>query len=400
MTTDAIGTAIAAQQQTMVARRRDLHQHPELAFQEHRTAGIIAAELQRLGLEVRAGLGQTGVVGLLRGGQATAESRTIMIRADIDALPVEEANDVPYRSQEPGKMHACGHDGHVAIGLGVAAVLTGMRDELPGSVAFAFQPAEERASGAAAMISDGALESRPQAVIGLHLFSPFEVGTVGVKPGPIFASADEFILTVRGRGGHGAMPELSVDPIVIAAQIVSALQTLVSREVAPLHAAVVTIGSIHGGTAFNIIADEVVMHGTLRTYDADDRHLLLRRIAEVAQHVAHSLRGSCLFATDIGIPPCISDARAAALVRQAAVTTVGADHIVADCMQTVADDMAYFLDAMPGCYFLVGVGNAERGITAPHHSARFDMDERALEVGAEVLTRSALHFLAHGFNQG
>ncbi|HKD75927.1 MAG TPA: amidohydrolase, partial [Ktedonobacterales bacterium] len=340
---------------------------------------------------------KTGVVGLLRGGKATESARTIMVRADIDALPVQEANDVEYRSQEPGKMHACGHDGHVAIALTVAAVLAERRDDLTGNVVFAFQPAEERAAGAMDMINDGALDNpKPDAVIGLHLWSPFPAGTVGIKPGPIFASADGIVLRVRGRGGHGAVPQTSIDPIVAAAQIVTALQTLVSREIAPSHSAVVTIGSIHGGTTFNVIADVVEMLGTVRTYDPADRDLIMQRIPALTSGIAEGMRATCEYSCDIAIPACVNDPAIAELVRRAAVATVGEDHIIADCMQTVGDDMAYFLEAMPGCYFLVGVGNAERGITAPHHSARFDIDEAGLAIGVEVLARSALAFLDQG----
>jgi amidohydrolase len=399
----AIHEAVAARQDEMIATRRDLHQHPELAFEETRTAGIIADRLRALGLEVRAGVGRTGVLGVLRrvpaqwrdGDQAGEGARTLMIRADIDALPVQEANAADYRSREPGKMHACGHDGHVAIALAVASVLAEQRADLPGTIVFAFQPAEERASGAEAMIRDGALrDPQVDAVIGLHLWNQLPVGMVGVRAGPIFASADEIILTVRGRGGHGAVPELNIDPIVAAAQIVTALQTLVSREISPFHPAVVTIGAIHGGTAFNVIADEVVLQGTVRTHDEADREHLLRRIPELAAHVAEGLRATCETRNDIGIPPCVSDAAMAEWVRRAAVATVGTDHVTADCVQTVGDDMAFFLNAVPGCYFLVGAGNTARGITAPHHSAHFDIDEACLPIGAEVLIRAALDYLA------
>ncbi len=400
MTYNWLSAAIRAHEDEMIAMRRDLHRHPELAFEEERTARVIADRLSELGLEVHAGVGKTGVAGLLRGGgsaasgKAAESARTIMVRADIDALPVQEANDVDYCSQEVGKMHACGHDGHVAIALTVAAVLAGRRDDFAGHVVFAFQPAEERAAGAVEMIRDGMLENTlPDAVIGLHLWSPFPAGTVGIKPGPIFAGADGFVLRVRGRGGHGAVPQTSVDPIVAAAQIVTALQTLVSREIAPSHSAVVTIGSIHGGSAFNVIADEVEMLGTIRTYDPADRDLIVQRIPALTSGIAASLRATCDYSRDIAIPPCINDPAIAELVRQAAAATVGEDHIIADCMQTVGDDMAYFLEAIPGCYFLVGVGNAERGITAPHHSARFDIDEAGLAIGVEVLARSALAYL-------
>jgi amidohydrolase len=204
------------------------------------------------------------------------------------------------------------------------------------------------------------------------------------------------VLQVCGHGGHGAMPELSVDPVVVAAQIVTALQTLVSREISPFHSAVVTIGEIHGGTAFNVIADTVQMRGTVRTHDEHDRLHLLRRIGEIASQVATGMRATCEMTNDIGIPPCVSDPAMAALVRRAAVATVGEDHVTSDCVQMVGDDMAYFLNAVPGCYFLVGVGNAERGITASHHNAHFDLDETALPVGVEVLARAALDFLANG----
>ncbi len=394
MTIAGIHDAVNAQAADLIAIRRDLHQHPELAFEEHRTANLIAEELRRLGLDVRTGLGRTGVVGVLHGGAATATSRTVMVRADIDALPILEDNDQPYRSQAAGKMHACGHDGHIAIGLGVARALVALRADLPGTVVFAFQPAEERASGAEEMLRDGAMrDPQPDAVIGLHLWSPFEVGTVGIKPGPIFASADEFTLTVRGKGGHGAVPQTSVDPIVVAAQVVTALQTLISREISPFHPAVVTVGSIHGGTAFNVIADTVEMLGTVRTYDPADREHILRRIGELAQNVAQSMRATCEFATAIGIPPCVSDPGIASIVYEAAADIIGEDHIIADCMQTVGDDMAYFLNTVPGCYFLVGAGNRAKGITAPHHSARFDIDEGCLTLGAEILASAAWQIL-------
>jgi amidohydrolase len=392
---DTLHDAVMAQNATMIATRRDLHQHPELSFEETRTAQIIADRLRGLDVEVREHIGNTGVVGVLHGGAAGTNARTLMIRADIDALPIQEANETDFRSQEPGKMHACGHDGHVAIGLGVAAVLAGMRDSLPGNVVFAFQPAEERASGAEAMIREGALsDPSVDGVIGLHLWNQLPVGTVGVRPGPIFASADEIILTVRGRGGHGAMPELNVDPIVAAAQIVTALQTLVSREISPFHPAVVTIGEIHGGTAFNVIADEVRLRGTVRTHDEADRTHLLRRIGELASEVAQGMRASCTLSGDVAIPVCFSDANMAALVHHAAATTVGEDHVTADCIQTVGDDMALFLNAVPGCYFLVGAGDMTDGIPAPHHSAHFAIHEGSLPIGAEVLARAALDYLA------
>ncbi len=394
MPDDLLDAAIAARRDDLIALRRDLHQYPELAFEEHRTAGIVAERLSALGLEVRANLGRTGVVGILRGEASTERPRTVLIRADMDALPIDEETETPFKSRNPGVMHACGHDGHVAILLTVASVLSERRREIPGNVVFLFQPAEERASGAQAMIGDGALDDpRPDVAIGLHLWSQFRAGTVGVKPGPIFASADEIVLRVRGVGGHGAMPHTSVDPITAAAQIVTALQTLVSREIAPAHTAVVTIGSIHGGSAFNVITDTVELKGTVRTYDTADRDHLIRRIAEIGQAIAAGMRARCDFENPISIPPCVCDPAVAEVVREAAIATVGEGNVTADCVQTVGDDMAYFLNAMPGCYFLVGIGNPDAGITAPHHSARFHMDEDGLAIGVAVLARAALRLL-------
>jgi amidohydrolase len=393
--TPDLKAAIAAHHDDLIALRRDLHRHPELAFAETRTASVIAQRLQALGLTVREGVAQTGVIGVLRGGKASKKTRTIMIRADIDALPIQEADEREYRSEEPGVMHACGHDGHIAIALTVAAVLAERRADLPGTVVFLFQPAEERASGALVMLEEGALEHpHVDAVIGLHLWNQLPVGTVGVRSGAIFASADEIQLIVHGRGGHGAIPQANIDPVVAAAQIITALQTLVSREISPFHPAVVTIGAINGGTAFNVIADTVELRGTIRAHDEADRAHLLRRIPELATDIAQGLRATCEFVRGAGTPACISDPAMAALVRRAAVATVGEERIIEDCVQTVGDDMAYFLDAVPGCYFLVGVGNVERGITAPHHSVHFDLDEAGLPVGVEVLARAALAYLA------
>jgi amidohydrolase len=293
-------------------------------------------------------------------------------------------------------MHACGHDGHIAIGLTLAELLAARRHRLRGAVKFAFQPAEEVVGGARRMIADGVME-QPQvdAVIGLHLWTPVPVGTVSVAAGPVFASADGITLRVRGSGGHGAMPHLAVDPIVAASQIVVTLQTLVSREISPFHPAVVSFGSVHGGTAFNIIADEVELRGTLRAYEASDREYLRRRIGEIAQGVAAAMRVEAVVEIQEGCGACVNDPAMAALVRAAAEATVGAERVPGgDQRQAASDDMAFFLEAAPGCYFFVGAGNAARGITAPHHSPRFDIDERALSIGLETLARAVEAYLA------
>jgi amidohydrolase len=382
----------------LIELRRHFHMHPELSFEEHETAVAIAAQLREAGLEVQEGVGGTGVVGLLRGtaeGAGDEQGRTLLVRADSDALPVTEANDVEYRSQAPGKMHACGHDGHIAIGLVVAELLAARRERLHGAVKFAFQPAEERMGGAQPMIEAGVMrDPAVTAVIGLHLWSPTPVGDVVVQAGPFFASADEIHLTVRGRGGHGAMPHLNIDPVVAAAEIIVAIQTLVSREISPLHPAVVTFGSIHGGTAGNVVADEVRLVGTVRAYEEADRAHLHRRTGEVAQGIGAALRAEAEVTIGPGVRAIVNDPEITALLRRAAEATVGAAHIPAgDQRQPVSDDMALFLAAAPGCYILVGAGNVGRSITAPHHSSRFDIDEDALAIGAEVLARAALEYL-------
>ncbi|MBF6589966.1 MAG: amidohydrolase [Ktedonobacterales bacterium] len=396
MASDELKAEIARRRPALVELRRHFHMYPELSFEERETAAEIARRLRTLGLEVREGVGGTGVVGLLRGtAPGATDGQTLLVRADIDALPVTEEHDAEYISRVPGKMHACGHDGHIAIALTLAELLAGRADALRGTVKFAFQPAEERIGGAAEMIRDGVMEKPTvDAVIGLHLWTPVPVGTVSVAAGPVFASADGVTLRVRGRGGHGAMPHLSVDPIVVAAQILVALQTLTSREISPFHPAVVTFGIISGGTAFNIIADAVELRGTLRAYDVADRELLRRRIGEVARDVAAGMRAEVEYELTGGCSACVNDPAMAELVRRAAVAAVGPEGVPGgDQRQAASDDMAAFLEAAPGCYFFVGASNAERGITAPHHSPRFDIDEDALAIGVEVLARAALDYL-------
>ncbi|HLY31409.1 MAG TPA: amidohydrolase [Ktedonobacterales bacterium] len=397
---DDLKADVARRRAGLVELRRRFHQQPELSFEEHATAAAITDHLRQTGLEVREGLGGTGVVGLLRGtkpanGQAGADEHVLLVRADIDALPVQEISDAPYRSQVPGVMHACGHDGHIAIALTLAELLAARRDQFHGAVKFAFQPAEERIGGADLMIADGVLDAPTvDAVIGLHLWAPVPVGTISVQAGAVFASADEVFLRVRGHGGHGAMPHLAVDPIVAAAQIVVALQTLVSREISPFHPAVVTFGAIHGGEVFNVIADTVELQGTLRVYEASDRELLRRRIGEIARAVAQGMRAEVDYEIRRGCAACVNDSEMAALTRRAAEATVGAANVPGgDQRQAASDDMASFLAARPGCYFFVGASNPARGIVAPHHSARFDIDEDALPIGLETLARATLEYL-------
>ena len=377
----------------VVETRRDLHRHPELSLHEQRTAEIAARRAADLGFAVRSGVGGTGVLADLDGG-GEGDAPTLMLRADMDALPiVERGTDRVVTSDVDGVMHACGHDGHVAMLLGAAAVMASLRDSWRGRLRLCFQPAEEIASGAAPMIDDGALTGVDQ-VLGIHLWAPMQVGQVGVKEGAIFGSADEFGITVRGRGGHGGMPHTSIDPVVAAAHVVLALQGIVSRETSPFSPAVVTIGQVAGGRAFNVIADEVRLRGTVRAIEPQERERLLRRVAEVAAAIASASGATAEFERAAGCPPVISDTESVEVVRRAAIATVGEDNVLTPQAITVGDDVACLINgAGKGCYFLVGAGDVAKHAVAPHHSADFDIDERCLPVGVGTLVRAALEVL-------
>ena len=385
----AIATAVAGVHDEVVETRRDLHRHPELSHREERTAQIAADRAAALGFSVRTGVGgSTGVVADLPG---AGDGPTVMLRADMDALPiVERADGRAVASESQGVMHACGHDGHVAMTLGAASVLAATRDRWTGTVRLCFQPAEEIADGARDMIAAGATDGVDR-VFGIHLWSQLPTGQVAAKDGPIFGSADEFALTVRGRGGHGGMPHLSIDPVVAAAQVVVALQAIVSRETSPFQPAVITIGRITGGSAFNVIADEVLMRGTVRAVDGDERERLLRRVEEVAAAVARAHGAEAVFERLKGCPPVMSDAESVAIVRRAAAATVGETNVITPQPITVGDDVACLIEsAGSGCYFLVGAGGPDR---PPHHSADFDIDEGCLDIGVGTLVRAALEAL-------
>ncbi|MGC1184385.1 MAG: M20 family metallopeptidase [Candidatus Dormiibacterota bacterium] len=376
----------------MVEMRRHLHRHPELSGQETETSLYISGYLQGLGLEPELLLDGTAVRVDIPGSGAGA--RGLLIRADIDALPIQErGGERPYRSQVEGVMHACGHDGHVAIALGTAELLARHRDQYGGTARVIFQPAEETAGGAERMIDAGVMEG-PQldAAIGLHLWSGQQVGRVGVRDGAIFASADEFGVEIRGRGGHGALPHQALDPIPIASLIVLALQTLVSRETSPYASTVVTVGTISAGQAFNIIPELANLTGTVRAFTEEDRERLLRRIDEVAQGIAAAFGATASMKRGPGCPPVVCDPRISDLVRSAVAECQGAELVDPEPL-TVGDDVGLFLRQVPGCYFLLGAGNEASGITAPHHHPDFDIDEGCLPLGAEVMTRAALAFL-------
>ena len=381
---DAALNRVAGQ---VVETRRELHRHPELAHQELYTAEVAAERCRQLGFSVRDGVAGTGVLAEIEG---SGPGPTVLYRADMDALPVDERDDGrPVRSEVPGLMHACGHDGHVAIALGVGAVMAELRDGWRGRVRLCFQPAEENATGALPMIEAGALDGVDQA-LGLHLWTPIDAGRVAVTGGPIFGSADEFRLVIHGSGGHGGLPHLSVDPVVAAAHVVVALQTLVSREVAPGHPAVVSIGQIIGGRAFNVIPEAVELRGTVRAPDQELRERLLLRVEEVSRAVAGGLRAQVEYEMVAGCPPVVNDPGMAETVRRAAVEAVGEGNVEVARPLTVGDDMACFLERVPGCYFLVGAGDPAVAVRPPHHHGEFDIDERALPVGVSTAARALL----------
>ena len=383
---------VRARREELVSLRRDLHAHPETAFREERTSRLVAERLAAFGLEVSTGSAETGVTAVIEGDEP---GPTLMLRADMDALPIQETSDAPYASRNPGVMHACGHDGHTAALVTVAGILADRRQSLRGRVLLVFQPAEENMGGARLMIEEGVMADPPvDRVLGFHLWNGLQVGQVGVKPGAIFAAVDEIELVVKGTGGHGAMPHQTVDPIPIAAQVISALQLLVSREKHYAEGAVLTIGRIQGGSAFNIIASEVEMRGTLRTFDEGLRRQILARIPEVMAGVCAAFNATFEFRHLQGCPAVMNDPEVADFVRRVAAEVVGEANLPAVVPSTVGDDMALFQLQAPGCYFLVGSANTAAGLDAPHHSATFDFDEDALLVAAETLSRATLEYLS------
>lgn len=380
--------ADAATIQHLQTHRRELHAVPELGFKENDTAAYLIESLDALSVDrLQTRVADTGIVADIKGGRP---GQAVMVRADMDGLPITEAGDLQFRSTRRGVMHACGHDVHMAVALEVARALADNRKDLPGMVRFVFQPAEEIAGGAKPMIEAGVLSGIDR-VVGLHVWAGLPTGQVSVRSGAMMASADGFTLLVRGKGGHGAMPDLTVDAVVIASEIVTALQTLVSRETPPRAPVVVTLGSIHGGSAFNIIAGEVVIQGTLRTFDAALRKHLLRRIAELAGGIATAMRGSCEFRLESAAPPVVNDQAIAGLVAAAAKDVLGADAVVPFEPLMVGEDVAYFLDERPGCFFLLG-GAPDTGPVL-HHTAEFRVDERCLVIGFRVMTAAVLRLL-------
>ena len=363
----------------LIQWRRDFHQHPELGFEEHRTASVIAETLISFGMSPKTGVGKTGVTADLNFG----EGPTIALRADMDALPMQETSGLSFSSKHDGVMHACGHDGHMAMLLGAAKILSQMDKELTGTIRFIFQPAEEGEGGARYMIEDGCLEGVDE-IYGIHVWNYQPVGEVGTKEGPILAAADLFDIIIKGVGGHGATPQGTVDAVIVAAHLIQALQTIVSRNTNPLESTVITIGEINGGHNFNIIADKVRLAGTTRAYTKENRSMIQRRMQEIIDGIAKSFGAEITFNYTDGYPPTINHAGPVKKVLQAAGKVVGPG-AGEPYLSMGGEDFSYYLQKVPGCFFFVGSApDGQRQFSTPHHCSHFNMDESALSVGTSV----------------
>lgn len=370
----------------IVQIRRHLHQHPELSFQEEQTSLYIAEKLQAFGIPFQRGIAENGVVGLIK--CKNPDSKIIALRADMDALPILEANNVPYKSQNEGVMHACGHDVHTASLLGAAKILHDIKEELDGTIKLIFQPAEELfPGGASIMIKEGVLENpKPTSIFGQHVHPPLPVGKIGMRPGNYMASADELYVTVHGKGGHGALPHDCIDPIIITSHIITALQNIISRYCDPTIPAVLTFGKINStGGATNIIPDEVKLEGTFRTMNEKWRFEAHKRMKTIAQSIAESMSGSCHFDIKVGYPVLYNEPELTARARTYATEFLGTENVIELPIRMTAEDFAYYSQQMPACFYRLGTGNPEKNITSPIHTNTFDIDENALEVGMGLM---------------
>jgi amidohydrolase len=371
--------------------RRDFHRHPELGFQEVRTASVVARELNTLGLEVTTGIGKTGVIALI---ESSRPGPTVLLRFDMDALPIPEATGAEYASENPGVMHACGHDGHVAVGLTVARLLNERRDEWAGIVKLVFQPAEEGLGGAEAMITDGVLISpRPDVTLALHLWNEKPVGWLGIAPGPVMAASEIFSVRITGKGGHGASPHATIDPVLAAAQVVNALQGIVARNVAPLQSAVISVTMVHTGDAFNIIPQTVDMKGTIRTFDPDVRERVLERFNQVIINVTQAFECHVEVEVKSITPAVVNDPEITRRVRQVAENLQLGGEIPLAYSTMGSEDMAFMMQDIPSCYFFVGSANPDKGLDYSHHHPKFDVDEASLPRAAALMTAAAMDFL-------
>ncbi len=395
---ERIAKAVASLQDSLVAQRRDFHMHPELSNREERTSKVIQEKLKALGFDdIRTGVSRHGIVALLKGGKP---GPVVAIRADMDALPIEETLDVPYKSKNKGVKHACGHDVHMTVALGTAEVLSKMRNEIPGSVKFIFQPAEEGApegedSGAVRMIREGALEDpKPKAIFALHTNPLIEAGAIGFSPGAVLASSDSLTVRIIGKKVHAAWPHQGIDPVVVAAETILALQTIRSRRIDPVEPLVLTFGSIHGGNRHNIIADEVRLEGTLRTHSEQVRERAITLVREITNGVAASHGASAEVTwSPRSNPPTVNDTALVEATLPIIRKTQGPENVLRLPPVMGAEDFAYFQKQIPGFMYWLGVGNKAKGITAMLHTPDYDADESSLQVGVKVMTNIVLDYL-------
>lgn len=377
-----ISQTVKSVQEEAIDVRRTIHRHPELGFEEEQTSSLVSDKLREWEIPHESNIAETGVVGFVEGEE---NGPTIMLRADMDALPIQEEADVPYKSTRDGVMHACGHDAHTSILLHTAKILAENRDQLNGNVKLIFQPAEEGPGGAKPMIEEGVLESpEVEAAFGLHLWNPLPVGNLGIQSGPLMACADRFQVTVQGKGGHGARPHEAVDPVACSSQIISTLQSIASRETDPVGTVVISVGKIEGGSRFNVIPDEVFFEGTVRTFDEEYRKTIPERIERICDQVAAAYRCEANLNYIDLYPPTINDRKMTDLVRKTAQDVVDPEHIHQNCQTLGGEDMSFFLNEVPGCYFFVGSGLPDED-HIPHHRSDFKIDERAIPVGIEMM---------------
>ncbi|MCX7975977.1 MAG: amidohydrolase [Bellilinea sp.] len=368
--------------------RRDFHRHPELGFQEYRTAEVVARELRALGLEVTTGIAQTGVSAVIEGSRP---GRVVMLRFDMDALPIEEQTGAEYASQNPGVMHACGHDGHMAIGLTAARLLQENRDLIHGTIKLVFQPAEEGLGGAERMVAENVLENpHVDFCLGLHLWNEKPLGWAAVVPGAFMAGADFFTVRIFGKGGHGGLPEKTIDPIVATAQIIMGLQTIVSRNIAPLESAVVSVTQMAAGSAYNIIPNQAELRGTIRTFLPEVRDIVIARLEQIVRSIAMGMNCEAEIDLQRLTWPVINHPRVTEMVQRVINTLLPEFRIENNYRSMVSEDMAVFLNEVPGCFFFIGSGNPEKGLNASHHHPKFDFDEQVLSQGAAILAAAAL----------
>ena len=372
---------------TIIDTRRDFHKYPELSFQEIRTSKIVSEKLESFGIDVKRNIGKTGVVGTLRG---KSQGKTIAFRADMDALPIQETGERPYKSVNDGVMHACGHDAHTAILLGAAEVLSTMKNNINGTIRFIFQPAEEGYAGAKYMIQDGAIDNVDE-IYGLHVWNYQPSCTVGIKSGAVMAAADIFTIEIKGIGGHGAAPQGTVDAVVVASHLIQALQTIVSRNTNPLENTVVTVGEINGGNNFNIIADQIILRGTTRAYTENNRTLIKNRMQQICAGVGNTYGAKIILHYKDGYPPVINEKKVTENVKFAAKKIVP-NGVISPYLSMGGEDFSYFANKIPGCFFFLGsLPKNRKPMSTPQHCSHFDIDEEAMLVGSSIFIELALN---------